>query len=327
MPEKQRGFLLDECEALALDGLRTLVLTQKYITEEQYLSWKAKYDEATQKLKNRDAEVRAAINLLEIDMELLGVSGVEDKLQEDCRDTLETLREAGIQTWMLTGDKIETATCIAISAGLKSSKHQNFFMKELTDPVEIVNKLNQFGNKTDHVLIIDGITLGIALEKSSLAFFRNATKAPAVVCCRCSPTQKALVTEGIKKYTGKKTCAVGDGGNDVGMIQSADVGIGIEGKEGKQAALASDYSLPQFKYLKRLLLWHGRLSYKRSSVLSQFVFHRGLIISLIQACFSMMFNYIPFFMYSGYLMLGYATIYTMFPVFCLVSKSRLRNHK
>ncbi len=61
---------------------------------------------------------------------------------------------------------------------------------------------------------------------------------------------------------------MGDGGNDVGMILEANVGIGIVGKEGKQASLASDFSINQFSYLRRLILWHGRLSYKRSAVLS-----------------------------------------------------------
>lgn len=120
---------------------------------------------------------------------------------------------------MLTGDKIETATCIAISAGIKSNTQEIFEMKEITDPVEINHKLDTFSNAAfNKVLIIDGITLGVALEECYHNFFESACKAPAVVCCRCSPTQKALVTEGIKKITGKKTCAIGDGGNDVGMI-------------------------------------------------------------------------------------------------------------
>jgi len=95
-----------------------------------------------------------------------------------------------------------------------------------------------------------------------------ATKAPSVCVCRCSPTQKALITKKISKYTGKRTCSVGDGGNDVGMILEANVGVGIVGKEGKQASFAADFSIDEFKHLKRLILWHGRLSYKRSSVLS-----------------------------------------------------------
>lgn len=140
-----------------------------------------------------------------------------------------------------------------------------------------------------------------------------------MVCvCRCSPTQKAEITKCVKKYTKKRVACVGDGGNDVGMILEGDVGIGIVGKEGKQASLAADFSILQFSYLKRLILWHGRLSYKRSAVLSQFVIHRGLIISVIQAVFSIIFYFVAIPVYNGYLMLGYTTVYTFLPVFSLV---------
>ena len=90
-----------------------------------------------------------------------------------------------------------------------------------------------------------------------------ACAAPSVVCCRCSPTQKATVVSLIQQHTGKRTAAIGDGGNDVSMIQAADVGIGIVGKEGKQASLAADWSFTQFCHVSRLLLVHGRNSYKR----------------------------------------------------------------
>jgi phospholipid-translocating ATPase len=103
------------------------------------------------------------------------------------------------------------------------------------------------------------------------------------------------------------------------MILEANVGIGIVGKEGKQASLAADFSIDEFKYLQRLLLWHGRLSYKRSAVLSQFVIHRGLIIAIIQAIFSIIFYFVALSIYNGYLILGYSTVYTMFPVFSLVT--------
>lgn len=123
-------------------------------------------------------------------------------------------------------------------------------------------------------------------------FIEVSANAPCVVCCRVSPKQKAFVTESIKHYTGRKTCGIGDGGNDVGMILAADVGIGIVGKEGKQAALASDFSILKFMNLKKLLLWHGRLAYKRTAVMSQFIIHRGFIITVIQMIFSVMFYYV-----------------------------------
>jgi phospholipid-translocating ATPase len=156
-----------------------------------------------------------------------------------------------------------------------------------------------------------------------MTLFRNefieiATKLTAVVACRCSPTQKADVARLIREHTKKRVCCIGDGGNDVSMIQAADVGVGIVGKEGKQASLAADFSVTQFAHLTKLLLWHGRNSYRRSAKLAQFVIHRGLIISVMQAVFSAIFYFAPIALYQSWLMVGYATAYTMAPVFSLV---------
>lgn len=127
VPEVQRGFLLDECENLAREGLRTLVITQKFLPKADYEKWNASFEDASAALSNREAAVRKVIEQLEHNMEFLGVTGVEDKLQEDVCGTLESMRNAGINVWMLTGDKIETATCIAISAGLKSPSQGRVF--------------------------------------------------------------------------------------------------------------------------------------------------------------------------------------------------------
>uniref|UniRef100_A0A7S0J4T9 P-type ATPase C-terminal domain-containing protein n=1 Tax=Calcidiscus leptoporus TaxID=127549 RepID=A0A7S0J4T9_9EUKA len=146
-----------------------------------------------------------------------------------------------------------------------------------------------------------------------------ACAAPTVICCRCSPTQKAQIVR-LLRHTqpNARIAAIGDGGNDVGMIQAAHVGIGIEGREGKQAALAADFSLRQFSHLGRLVLWHGRNCYLRSATLSQFVIHRGLIISVIHAVFSALFYFAPIALYSGVLVAGYATVFTIGPIFSLV---------
>jgi len=310
---------LDECEALGREGLRTLVIAQKYLSEEEFSEWKISYDEALQALDQREEKTQQMIEQIETEMDFLAITGVEDKLQDEVTTSLENLRNAGIKVWMLTGDKIETATCIAISAGIKSPTQDLFIMKNILDPLRVKNMIEAFSHKFNTVLVIDGATLSVALEEMYDAFFSSATKAPAVICCRCSPTQKAAVTEGIKKLTKKITCSIGDGGNDVGMIQAADVGLGIEGKEGKQAALAADFSILQFKDLNKLLLWHGRLSYKRSAILANFVIHRGLVISIIQTIFSIIFYNLSMPIYSGLLALGYSTIFTMFPVFSLVN--------
>lgn len=135
---------------------------------------------------------------------------------------------------MLTGDKIETAICIAISSGIKSPDQSIFLIKEEVDSYKLQQQLNQFdASELNNILVIDGTSIATALLHHEQLFITISTKAPAVVCCRCSPTQKASIAQLIKHYTNKVTACIGDGGNDVGMIQQADVGIGIEGKEGK----------------------------------------------------------------------------------------------
>ena len=113
-------------------------------------------------------------------------------------------------------------------------------------------------------LVINGHSLVHALTPDmELAFLGVAEHCTAVICCRVTPLQKALVVELIKKYKEAVSLAIGDGANDVSMIKAADIGVGISGQEGMQAVLASDYSIAQFRYLERLLLVHGRWSYYR----------------------------------------------------------------
>jgi len=151
-------------------------------------------------------------------------------------------------------------------------------------------------------------------------FIRTSQRACAVVVARCSPTQKAQVVTACRKYISEnmRTLAIGDGGNDVSMILAAHVGVGIEGKEGKHASLAADFSITQFSHVYRLIVWHGRTSYKRSCRLGQFIIHRGFVIAIIQLIFSMMFNYSSVPLYTGWIAVGYSTVFTMFPVFGLV---------
>ena len=167
-------------------------------------------------------------------------------------------------------------------------------------------------------MLIDGDSLALMLGQHREAFISVAVRLPTVVACRCSPTQKAEVAKVIREYTKKRVCCIGDGGNDVSMIQAADVGVGIVGKEGRQASLAADFSITQFCYLTKLLMWHGRNSYKRSAKLAQFVIHRGLIFSVCQTVYSVAMKGNPEALYNDWLLVGYATIYTMAPVFSLV---------
>jgi phospholipid-translocating ATPase len=269
-------------------------------------------------MQDRNQKIQNVIESLEKDLELLCLTGVEDKLQQNVRNTLETLRNAGIKIWMLTGDKLETATCIAKSSKLISRDQDIYSFKPIEGRDDARNEMNNFRRKVDTALVILGESLEIVLKYYEQEFIEIVLNCPAVVVCRCSPTQKAQVVYLLKKYAKGRICAIGDGGNDVSMIQAAHVGIGIQGKEGVQASLAADFSITQFSHVARLILVHGRNSYKRSASLSQFVMHRGLIISVIQAIFSSVFYYASISLYQGFLIVGYATVYTMFPVFSLV---------
>uniref|UniRef100_A0A3P9PK23 Phospholipid-transporting ATPase n=1 Tax=Poecilia reticulata TaxID=8081 RepID=A0A3P9PK23_POERE len=311
-------WLEEECGNMAREGLRTLVVAKKCLSEEQYQDFESRYSQAKLSLLDRTLKVAAAVESLEREMELLCLTGVEDQLQADVRPTLELLRNAGIKIWMLTGDKMETATCIAKSSHLVSRTQDVHVFKPVCSRGEAHLELNAFRRKHDCALVISGDSLEVCLRYYEHELVELACQCPAVVCCRCSPTQKAQIVRLLQQHTANRTCAIGDGGNDVSMIQAADCGIGIEGKEGKQASLAADFSVSQFRHIGRLLMVHGRNSYKRSAALGQFVMHRGMIISTMQAVFSSVFFFASVPLYQGFLMVGYATIYTMFPVFSLV---------
>ncbi|XP_013099837.2 probable phospholipid-transporting ATPase IIA isoform X1 [Stomoxys calcitrans] len=311
-------WLSEESGNMAREGLRTLVVAKKVLSEEQYNDFETRINAAGSSKIDRAAKVAAVVESLEREMELLCLTGVEDRLQEGVRPTLELLRNAGVRVWMLTGDKLETACCIAKSSQLIGRNQGLHVLRPVKTRTDAHLELNQFRRKQGHALVISGESLEVCLQYYRIEFLELATACPAVVCCRCSPTQKAQVVQLIQRHTGKRTCAIGDGGNDVSMIQQADAGVGIEGREGRQASLAGDFSLPQFSHIAKLLLVHGRRSYKRSAALSQFVIHRGLIITTLQAVFSAVFYLSSVALYQGFLMVGYSTLYTMFPVFSLV---------
>ncbi|KAL2264308.1 hypothetical protein VTK26DRAFT_7913 [Humicola hyalothermophila] len=312
-------WLDEETANMAREGLRTLVVGRKRLSPAEYQEFSAKYQEASLAISGRDAGMQAVVSrYLERDLELLGVTGVEDKLQRDVKPSLELLRNAGIKIWMLTGDKVETARCVAVSSKLVARGQYIHTVAKLRRKDAAQENLDLLRSKADSCLLIDGESLSMYLTHYRTEFISAAVLLPAVVACRCSPTQKAEVARLIKEYTRKRVCCIGDGGNDVSMIQAADVGVGIVGKEGRQASLAADFSIEQFCHLTKLLVWHGRNSYKRSAKLAQFVIHRGLIIAVCQTMYSIALKFEPEGLYKDWLMVGYATVYTAAPVLSLV---------
>lgn len=314
-------WLDEEVGNMAREGLRTLVVARKKLTKSDLETFASEYAQASVLMSaDRDAQMaRVVSNRLETELELLGVTGVEDKLQPDIKPSLELLRNAGIRIWMLTGDKVETAKCVAVSSRLVSRGQYIYTLTGLDSiysAQQHLDFLDSMGREA--CLLIDGSSLLFFQIEMPQEFANVALKLPVVVACRCTPQQKADLTSMVKRETGKRVAAIGDGGNDVSMIQAADIGVGIVGKEGRQASLAADYSITMFCHLTRLLLWHGRNSYKRSAKLAQVVIHRGLVISVCQAVYSICSSFEPLALYQGWLMVGYATVYTMAPVFSLV---------
>ncbi|KAJ4187140.1 putative aminophospholipid-translocase [Fusarium falciforme] len=312
-------WLDEETANMAREGLRTLVVGRKKLSSQQYQEFSSRYQEASLSISGRDAGMQRVVShYLERDLELIGVTGVEDKLQKDVKPSLELLRNAGIKIWMLTGDKVETARCVAVSSKLVARGQYIYTVAKLKKKDNAQEHLDFLRSKTDACLLIDGESLALFLTHFRIEFISIAVQLPTVVACRCSPNQKAEVAKLIREYTKKRVCCIGDGGNDVSMIQAADVGVGIVGKEGRQASLAADFSIEQFCHLVKLLVWHGRNSYKRSAKLAQFVIHRGLIIAVCQTMYSIAIKFEPEGLYKDWLLVGYATVYTAAPVLSLV---------
>lgn len=311
-------WLDEETSNMAREGLRTLVIGRKRLDPTLFHDFAQDYESAALLMHGREAAMQKSISqYLESDVELLGLTGVEDKLQKDVKSSIELLRNAGVKMWMLTGDKVETAKCVAISAKLISRGQYVHEITRMVHPDAALAQLDVLAANNNSCLLIDGESLAVYTKHLWHEFFAVAIRLPAVIACRCTPQQKADIALAIKAVTGKRVCCIGDGGNDVSMIQCADVGVGIVGKEGKQASLSADFSIDQFHYLVKLLLWHGRNSYKRSAKLGQFVIHRGLIMSVAQAIYSISSRFEPLALYQGWLMVGYSTLYTMAPVFSL----------
>jgi len=248
----------------ATEGLRTLLYGYRYISDEEYEEWSIAFKTATTSLVDRQKRIEEAAESLEKDFELAGGSAIEDKLQVGVPETIDKLRRANIRVWMLTGDKRETAINIARSANLAKSFSQIHILDASVSDLRVSMRRIFIdigrGQVSHSVLVIDGHTLSVVEDDQVLRdmFFELAVLIDSVICCRASPNQKATLVKGIRDTNPScVTLAIGDGANDIAMIQASHVGIGISGREGLQAARVADYSIAQFRFLQRLLLVHG----------------------------------------------------------------------
>ena len=305
----------------ATEGLRTLLYAFRYLTETEYNEWKKIYISATTSLADRQEKTERAAELLETELELLGATAIEDKLQKGVPDAVERFRRAGIKMWMLTGDKRETAINIGHSCRLIKDYSTivvlDHELGELHDRMADAFPLITNETTAHSVLIVDGQTLTIIdADPATKALFTDiAIRADSVICCRASPSQKALLVKTIRlKVKGSVTLAIGDGANDIAMIQEAHLGIGIAGKEGLQAARASDYSIAQFRFLLKLLLVHGRWNYVRICKYLLGTLWKEMLFYLAQALYQRWNGYTGTSLFEPWSMSMFNTLFTSLPV-------------
>lgn len=347
--ESTRLTLENHLTMFASTGLRTLVLCQRELSPAEFASWQAEYHEASVSLVGREDKLAAVAEKYESNMSVLGATAIEDRLQEGVPGTIRDLRRAGIKTWVLTGDKVETAINIGYSCRLLdpamdlitiTSEDTQVLRQQLqqleaqfkpfaTDPVSFLDRLlrrksgtslSRQPSSTGLAVKVSGTDGGVDFAKAAAAaaadpaastgtrgvtnmaivvtgqalthilgeadmesaFLTVAKCCKSVIACRVSPQQKANIVKMVRQSVRPKplTLAIGDGANDVGMIQRAEVGVGISGREGLQAANAADFSISQFRFLKRLLLVHGRWDYRRMTKVVLYSFYKNVVITL-----------------------------------------------
>ncbi|XP_055338494.1 phospholipid-transporting ATPase ID-like [Paramacrobiotus metropolitanus] len=363
----------DHLEQFAGEGLRTLCLAWKEIPQDQFDSWRKKYEEAKLSMDDRDDKMDEVAEEIETDLNLIGATAIEDKLQDGVPDAIASLALADIKIWVLTGDKLETAINIGYSCRLLTEEMEEVFVidaeekegvkqqlekayeelshpdnapvwnpssNEVFQPRETIVRFEGADDKAEknggnrprkksggdtlddpkptgktYALVIQGKSLAFALEAElEEIFLKIACLCSAVICCRVTPLQKALVVELVKRRKQAITLAIGDGANDVSMIKAAHIGIGISGQEGMQAVLASDYSIGQFRFLKRLLLVHGRWSYYRMAKFLRYFFYKNFAFTLCHFWYDMFCGFSAQVAYDPLYITFYNLLYTATPI-------------
>ncbi|KAL7795311.1 hypothetical protein V8C37DRAFT_374063 [Trichoderma ceciliae] len=308
----------------ATEGLRTLLYAYRYIDEEAYMQWKISYREAETSLVDRQERIAAAGEKIEEGFELAGATAIEDKLQDGVPETIDKLRRANIKVWMLTGDKRETAINIGHSARVCKQFSEIYVLDasqgKLQDALTVTLAEVGRGMVPHSVVVVDGQTLAEIDADDDIAalFYDLIIRVDSVICCRASPSQKANLVKSIRRLVPESmTLAIGDGANDIGMIQASHVGIGISGREGLQAARIADYSIAQFRFLQKLLFVHGRWNYIRTGKYVLATFWKETFFYLIQAQFQRFNGYTGTSLYESWSLTLFNAAFTSLPVILL----------
>ena len=318
-------IVLEKClqhvDEYATDGLRTLLYSYRELSEQEYSTWDTIYRTSSISLVNRKQKIDEAAAMIERNLELLGATAIEDRLQEGVPQSIARLRRANIKLWMLTGDKRETAINIGHACNLIQDFSEVMVLDSstggLVSQIKSKKSILERQEVAHSVLVVDGHTLAMIEVDEMLhnAFIELAILVDSVVCCRASPSQKASLVRCIRKQVqGVVTLAIGDGLNDIAMIQEAHVGIGITGKEGLQAARVSDYSIAQFRFLVRLLLVHGRWNYVRVCKYTVGTFWKETLFYFTQVWYQRYTGYTGTSLYESWSLSMFNTLFASLPV-------------
>lgn len=317
---------LEHIEEFSTEGLRTLLYSFRWLDKNEYESWHSEYANAKAALSERTKLVEEVGSKIECNLELVGATAIEDKLQEGVSEAIVKLRRAGIKLWMLTGDKRETAINIGYSCRLIKDYStlvvltNDEGMQKICENIKSTLRDLEGGRIAHCVLVIDGATLGdVEADQDLFAYFLElCVQVDSTICCRASPSQKANMVSAVRKLKKSAvTLAIGDGANDIAMIQSADIGVGITGKEGLQAARSADYAIAQFRYLLKLLLVNGRYNYVRTSKFVLCTFYKELLFYLTQCVYQRSTLFSGSSMYESWSLSMFNTLFTSLPVICI----------
>ena len=314
-------------------GLRTLMIAYRELTEEEYNIFDYAFKLAMNNPEEKDKLLKDAYALVEKDYFLLGATAIEDKLQDNISDVLFSFIEAGIKIWVLTGDKMDTAKSIAYSCKLLDHSFIIFQFDSfnLENKEEAIFKLREnlknffkeyFSQNEKHkhnkyglVVSLNELNIILGNEEMENLFYSLAIKCNTVLCCRVSPKQKAQMVNLVRhRQPEVTTLAIGDGANDVNMITTASIGIGIMGVEGLQAARAADYCISEFQFLKRLLFVHGRESYRKNSFIVCYNFYKNFLFVLPQFWLGFINFFSGQYLYDPWIYQLFNIVFACFPI-------------
>ncbi|XP_058493944.1 phospholipid-transporting ATPase IC isoform X1 [Solea solea] len=320
-------------ELFSQSCLRTLCVAVRSVPEASWEQWrKTLTRSATMATCDRDALLEKLYDQMEMELLLLGVTAIEDRLQEGVPETISLLQHAGIKVWVLTGDKKETAVNIGYSCKLLDADTRLLEWQELRQILQAPDPRVSFHKaRQTEVWAVDKETArpktAVVLTGPELVefdqrpewgakFMSLASQCESVLCCRVTPGQKADIVTMVKKHTSSVTMVIGDGANDVNMIKTAHVGVGLAGVEGGQAVQNADFALSQFRFLQRLLLVHGRWSYRRISTFLLYFLFKTCSFALVHIWYGFFNGFSAQRLYETWFISLYISLYTSFPVMC-----------